>query len=288
MTRSTDQILRAATTTLAAAGLPDAATDARSLLADALGVARDRLILLGPDPVPQTAIATFEAALLRRIAGEPVARIIGRRLFWGRPFVITPAVLDPRADTETLIATALQGPAPAQLLDLGTGSGAIALTLLAEWPQARAVATDISPAALQVAAQNADHLGVTARLTLTQSDWFSHVTGRFDLIVSNPPYIAAAELDDLSPEVRNHDPLLALSPGGDGLQPYRLIAAQAGAHLTDQGRLILEIGWQQGDDVMAILSAEGWQDVQRIPDLEGRDRVILGRKPPQAAILAGK
>lgn len=283
MTRSVDQALHLATRTLSAAGLPEAASDARHLLAHAMGVARDRLILLGPEPVLAPAGAAFDASLKRRLNREPVARIIGTRMFWGRAFTITPDVLDPRADTETLIAAALQGPAPARLLDLGTGSGAIALTLLAEWTDARAQATDISPHALAVAARNAASLDLTARVDLTLSDWFTHVTAMFDLIVSNPPYIAAAELPHLAPEVLNHDPVQALSPGQDGLAPYRIIAAQAADHLTAQGRVLVEIGWQQGAEVVAILASHGWSDLALIRDLGGRDRVVSGRKPKQDA-----
>lgn len=277
MNRTVDQTLRTAAQTLAAAGIADAAGDARYLLAHALGVGRDRLLLLGPDPMPAEAEARLAKMLARRIAHEPVTRIIGQRMFWGRSFTVTPDVLDPRPDTETLIAAALDGPVPARFLDLGTGSGAIALTLLAEWPEAKGMATDISDPALAVATQNAQALGVAGRLETIRSDWFNAVSGRFDLILSNPPYIAAHELADLSPEVRLHDPAIALSPGDDGLAPYRIIAAQSPAYLSAQGRVIVEIGWQQGADVTAIFRAAGWREIRLIPDIEGRDRVVIAR-----------
>lgn len=279
MSRTVDQSLRAAVQALAEAGIPDAAADARHLLAHALGVSRDRLILIGPDPMPIEAQESLDRLLARRIAREPVARITGQRLFWGRSFAVTPDVLDPRADTETLIATALEGAAPTRLLDLGTGSGAIALTLLAEWPQARAVATDISPAALAVAARNASALDVADRLELLLSDWFTGITGRFDLILSNPPYIAADEMPGLAPEVLLHDPSMALSPGGDGLAPYRIIAAQASAYLAAEGRVMVEIGWKQGAAVKAIFASAGWRDLRLIRDMEGRDRVLSALIP---------
>lgn len=279
MSISVDQALRASVQALREAGIDDAAVDARHLMAHALEVGRDRLILMGPEAMPAAAMARLEQALTRRIAREPVARIVGERIFWGRAFSVTPDVLDPRADTETLIAAALDGAAPTRLLDLGTGSGAIALTLLAEWPQARAVATDISPAALQVAALNAQALGVTDRLELIRSDWCAAVTDRFDLIVSNPPYIAAAEMEGLAPEVLLHDPAIALSPGGDGLSAYRHIAAQAPAHLAPAGRVIVEIGWTQGAAVSAVFAQAGWRDLRVIPDMEGRDRVVLAQNP---------
>lgn len=283
MNVSVDQALRASIQALREAGIEDAAVDARHLLAHALGVGRDRLILMGPDVMPADAAARLEQALARRIAREPVARIVGERMFWGRAFSVTPDVLDPRADTETLIATALGGPAPTRLLDLGTGSGAIALTLLAEWPQARAVATDISAAALKVAALNAKALGVAQRLDLIRSDWCAEVTGHFDLIVSNPPYIAAAEMAGLAPEVVLHDPAIALSPGGDGLSAYRRIAAQAPAHLAPAGRVIVEIGWTQGAEVADVFAQAGWHDLRVIPDMEGRDRVVLAQNPADPA-----
>ncbi len=288
MTRSIAETLRDAVRRLDSAGIQEASADARHLLAHALGVGRDRLILIGPDPMPDDARVAFEAALARRLAREPVSRIIGQRLFWGRIFGVTPDVLDPRADTETLIAAALAGPVPDRLLDLGTGSGAIALTLLAEWPRARAVATDISPAALAVAAQNARALEVADLVELRLSDWFADVTGRFDLILSNPPYIAADEMPGLAPEVVLHDPALALSPGGDGLSPYRIIAAQAAAHLTPEGRVMVEIGWTQGADVLAIFAAQGWRDLRLIRDLEGRDRVLCALIPVDLAEMTRK
>lgn len=288
MSQSIDQTLRAAAKALAAAGIPDAAGDARYLLAHALGIGRDRLLLTGPEPMPEAAETQLAALLARRIAREPVTRIIGQRMFWGRAFTVTPDVLDPRPDTETVIAAALDGPAPARLLDLGTGSGAIAVTLLAEWPGSRGIATDISDPALAVATQNAQALGVASRLETIRSDWFNAVTGRFDLILSNPPYIAAHELADLSPEVRLHDPAIALSPGDDGLAPYRIIAAQAPAYLSAQGRVIVEIGWQQGADVTAIFQAAGWREIRLIPDMEGRDRVVIARADTDPAEMTRK
>jgi release factor glutamine methyltransferase len=283
MSRTIAEAQRAAVLALTAEGITDAGSDARHLLAHVLDVGRDRLILIGSDPMPADALMRLEQAVARRIAREPVARIIGRRLFWGRDFAITPDVLDPRGDTETLIAAALDGPAPARLLDLGTGSGAIAVTLLAEWPQAQGVATDISAAALGVAGQNAQALGVAERLELVLSDWCAELSGRFDLILSNPPYISAQEMEGLEPEVLQHDPALALSPGGDGLDAYRRIAAQAPRYLAPQGRVIVEIGWQQGQDVLEIFRKAGWQEQRLIADLAGRDRVVVARNPAQQA-----
>ncbi|SEP57409.1 peptide chain release factor N(5)-glutamine methyltransferase [Thalassovita taeanensis] len=275
MSRTVAEAIRAGAAQLKAAGIDG--SDARVLLAGAMGVARERLLIMGPDAVPEAAEAAFTAALARRAAREPVSKILGRRAFWGRAFIVTPDVLDPRPETESLIAEALAGDVPGRVLDLGTGSGCIVVTLLAEWPQAVGVAVDLSDAALDVAGRNAAALGVAERLELIRSDWFSAVEGRFDLIVSNPPYISEAEMAGLSPEVRGHDPLMALSPGGDGLAPYRIIAAQAAGYLTQGGRLMVEIGWQQGADVARIFADAGLVDVRVLPDLDGRDRVVVAR-----------
>lgn len=266
--------LSAAVRHLEAAGIEGAGRDARILLAEAMGVARDRLLLHLDDDLAAEMQARFEGMVALRAARAPVSRIIGRRVFWGRDFRVTEAVLDPRPETEGLIAEALAGPAAQRLLDLGTGSGILAVTLLAEWPAARGVACDISCAALEIAAQNAARHGVSARVDLIRSDWFAAVPGRFDLIVANPPYIAAAEMAGLAEEVRGHDPRAALTDEADGLTAYRTIIAGAGAHLDPGGRILLEIGWRQGAAVVALLAGEGFAGVSILPDLAGHDRVI--------------
>ena len=264
---------------LEAAGIDGAAGDARALLAEAVGIARDRLTLHLGDDLEPGAAERFAALIARRAAREPVAKILGRREFWGRDFAVTADVLDPRPETECLIAEALAGPKPLALLDLGTGSGILAVTLLAEWPEVRGVATDLSDAALAVAARNAARNGVAARLELIRADWFDGVTGVFDLIVSNPPYIAATEMAGLMPEVRAHDPRGALTDEAYGLSAYRAIAGGAGVHLHPGGRLMVEIGWTQGPEVADILRAAGFEAVAVLPDLEGRDRVVCGVWP---------
>lgn len=270
------QALRRATDTLAQAGIPDARTDARALLAHALALDPARLTLHLPDPLPPEAQARLDAALQARLARQPVSQIIGKRLFWGRNFIVTPDVLDPRPETECLIATALEEPS-FKLLDLGTGSGCILLTLLGERPLAQGTGADLSPQALAVAQQNAKAIAPRARLVL--SDWCKAIEGRFDLIVSNPPYIAADEMPHLAPEVRDHEPHMALSPGGDGLDAYRAIAAQAPARLLPGGRLIVEIGPTQGRAVAELFRKAGLHGVEIRPDLDQRDRVVLARKP---------
>ena len=258
------------------AGVPEAATDARALLAHAAGIAPDRLTLHLPDPAADDLVARFGALVARRAARAPVSHLTGGRLFWGRRFIVTPDVLDPRPETETLVAQALSAPF-ARVLDLGTGSGAILLSLLAEQTAAVGVGVDLSAPALTVAQRNADAFGLTDRCAFLHGSWFAPVTGRFDLIVSNPPYIAAAEMAALSPEVRLHEPHLALTPGGDGLDAYRAIAAGVMAHLAPQGRLLLEIGPTQGPAVVQLLAQAGLEPAQILQDMDGRDRVVMAQ-----------
>lgn len=260
------------------AGVEDAARDARLLLGHALGIAPNRLTLHMADLLPPEAAARFEAAIAARAARQPVSQITGRRLFWGRSFHVTRDVLDPRPETECLIAAALSAPF-ATVLDLGTGSGCILVTLLAERPGARGVGVDLSDAALAIARENAAALGVGPRADFRDSDWFAQVSGRFDLIVANPPYIAAAEMPTLAPEVRDWEPHLALTPGGEGLEAYRAIATGAGAHLAPGGRLLVEIGPTQGLAVAALFRAAGLQGMAILPDLDGRDRVVAATAP---------
>ncbi|MDT8855651.1 peptide chain release factor N(5)-glutamine methyltransferase [Paracoccaceae bacterium Fryx2] len=272
------EALRAATARLAAAGVPDPARDARHLLAHAARLPADRLTLHLSDTLTPDAADRLDAALAARAQRQPVSQIVGHRLFWGRRFGVTRDTLDPRPETEALIAAALAEPF-ARVLDLGTGTGAILLTLLAERPAARGVATDISAAALEVARGNAAGMGLADRADFLLSDWFACVTGRFDLVVANPPYIAAAEMADLSPEVRDWEPHLALTPGGDGLAAYRAIAAAAPAHLAPGGRLMVEIGPTQGAAVSALFATAGLTGIAVLPDLDRRDRLVLGRMP---------
>lgn len=271
-------VLPAAVARLRAAGVADPARDARLLLAHAAALPADRLTLHLDDALGETAAARFEAALAARARRQPVSQITGQRLFWGRSFRVTPDVLDPRPETEVLVAAALEA-GFARVLDLGTGSGAILLTLLAERDSAHGLGVDRSPPALAVAAANARALGVAGRCALRPSDWFARVSGRFDLIVSNPPYLAAAEMAALAPESRHWEPAAALAGGEDGLDAYRLIAARAGAYLIPGGRLLLEIGPAQRAAVVALLGRAGFAAVVSRPDLDGRDRVIDARWP---------
>lgn len=253
-------LLRQGGNRLVEAGNRDGRRDARLLLQHATGLSQTDLVA-----DPDRAIGAHEAMLFagfieRRAAGEPVSRIIGKRDFYGRHFEVTPDVLDPRADTETLIDAVLplvREREGCSILDIGTGSGAIIVTLLAQLPSASGVATDKSEAALAVARRNAVSHQVDGRLELLQTDWASGCRGPFDLIVSNPPYIPAADIAGLDVDVREHDPILALAGGDDGLDAYRMLLPQARELLLPQGHVAVEFGAGQHDDVVAIASAAG-------------------------------
>ncbi|MBF9036156.1 peptide chain release factor N(5)-glutamine methyltransferase [Rhodobacterales bacterium HKCCE2091] len=261
------------------AGVPDPATDARTLMAAALGIPRDRLLLRLRDGIDDDTLDLFHLHVAERRRRRPVSQITGRRAFYGREFRVTPDVLDPRPETETLVTAALSAPFD-RVLDLGTGTGCIAITLLAERGTATGLATDISEPALAVARANAAALGVADRLDLRLSDWFDAVGGRFDLVVSNPPYIDRATWETLAPEVRDHEPRLALTPGEDGLAPYRVIAAAAPRHLAPGGRLFVETGADQGPAVAEMFRAAGLDAVAIHPDMDGRDRVVSALRSP--------
>ncbi len=265
-------------TTLRDAGIDSADIDARWIMAHVLGVVPDRLILFVHDALSAERERAFEAAIQDRCAFKPVSHIIGGRWFHGHWFRVTGAVLDPRPETEGLVDLALGAPF-STVLDLGTGSGAIVLSLLAARPDATGIGTDLSAPALEVARLNALDLGLAARAQFVQSDWFDRVTGRFDLIVSNPPYISEAEFAALAPDVARWEPRRALTPGGDGLDPYRVITARACDHLNPGGRLVVEIGHLQGPAVFEMFRAAGLDDVGVHPDMNGKDRVVSGAMP---------
>lgn len=240
-------------------------------ITDALGEARRLWVAAVSDSTE------YQDLIDRRASREPLSHVLGYRDFYKHRFIVTAAVLDPRPDTETLIETALTVPFY-RVLDLGTGSGCIILSLLAENPNASGVGTDLSDKALAVAKQNAEKLGVTSRVSLKQSDWFDGVAGQFDLIVSNPPYIAADEMQALQPEVRDHEPRMALTDEKDGLSCYRAIIAGASGYLTDAGHLIVEIGPTQGQAVSDMMHKQRFAEIRVIQDLDGRDRVVSGQK----------
>lgn len=263
---------------LRAAGVDDPMGDARRLLSHAMGLAPGRLTLHLSDTLSKAQNTAFSGAITAREARVPVSHLVGGRWFFDRWFKVTADVLDPRPDTEALVLQALSKPFT-NVLDLGLGTGCILLTLLAENSLAKGTGTDISPKALAVAHQNSVALDLQNRVQVLRSDWFEKVQGQFDLIVSNPPYIGADEMAGLAPEVRDHEPHLALSPGGDGLDAYRIITSKARAHLTNGGRLIVEIGPTQGKTVRKMFDDSGFCDVRVDQDLDGRDRVVQGVNP---------
>ena len=271
------EALRLAIPRLSQAGVDGPGRDARILLAHAMQVPADRLTMHLDDPLSDDIQARFEAAVLAREARQPVAQITGRRLFWGRSFRVTPDVLDPRPETETLVAAALEQPF-LHVLDLGTGTGCILLTLLMERPDSWGLGVELSPKAFSVAQANRRDYAMEGPMVLRQGSWYEPVTQAFDLIVSNPPYIAAAEMAGLAPEVRDWEPHLALTPGGDGLDAYRAISAGAPEHLTPGGRLMVEIGPTQSRAVAQLFAEAGLQGIALRQDMDGRDRVVIGVK----------
>lgn len=272
------EAMAAAAARLRAAGVPEPARDARILLAHAAQVDAARVTLIAPEDIAPEIQDRYEHLIALRAVRVPVSHLVGEREFYGRSFKVSSEVLDPRPETETLIEAALAEDFR-HVLDLGTGSGCILVTLLAERPETTGTGTDLSEDACLQASANAvlHHVGDRARILNT--DWFDDVDGRFDLIVSNPPYLAAFEMDEVAPEVREHEPRMALTDEGDGLSCYRIIAAQAGSYLTSNGRVICEIGRDQGVDVHEIFTREGWSSVTVLQDLDRRDRVIVARNP---------
>lgn len=282
-----DALLRDARTRLQAGG--GDAVDAECLLAHALGQSRAWLYAHADQDVDAARAARFDTLVTRRLAGEPVAYLTGLRGFWHFDLQVTPDTLIPRPETELLVELALArmpmrmqtGAEPAsRIADLGSGSGAIALALAHERPDARVVATDASDAALGVARRNAKALGLHA-IDFRQGDWLVPLAGeRFDLIVSNPPYIAADDPHLVQGDLR-HEPAAALASGGDGLDAIRVIVRDAPAHLVPGGWLLLEHGWEQGASVRGLLAEAGFVEITTHHDLEGRDRVTLARSPLQ-------
>lgn len=267
----------AATARLRAAGVPDPARDARILLAHAARVDATRVTLIAPEDLSPDIEDRYEQLVALRAIRVPVSQLIGEREFYGRRFKVSGDVLDPRPETETLIEAALADPF-SRVLDLGVGSGCILVTLLAERTGARGTGTDVSEAACLQASANAVLHRVDGRAEILCSDWFDKVEGQFDLIVSNPPYIARSEWDSLSDEVRRHEPRLALTDDGDGLEAYRRIAGDVMAFLAPGGRVLLEIGPTQAELVAGLLKNAGLTRIRVVSDLDGRDRVVCARR----------
>ncbi len=263
------------------AGIDTPDLDARLLLEHALGLSRSDFITKSEQSVSETDVARALSLIDRRVAREPVGRILGHRAFWTIDLALNPDTLEPRPDTETVVEAVLKAiPDPnaaLNLLDLGTGTGCILLALLAELPNARGLGVDLSPLAVEAAAGNAARNGLSARARFQTGDWGSGIKDRFDIVVSNPPYIPSADIAALEPEVREHDPRRALDGGPDGLAPYRVIAAQLPALLVPGGLVAVEVGQGQAPDVAGLFAAQGLRGIESVRDLGGIDRCIRGR-----------
>jgi release factor glutamine methyltransferase len=269
--------------TFKACGIEDPKREAGITLSAASGVTPVALIV-APEAPLGSAAARVEEFAARRAAGEPLSRIVGKREFWGLELAISPQVLDPRPGTETIVEASLRRlkgrrEEPLRVLDLGVGSGALICALLAEFAHARGVGVDISAGAADLARRNVEACGLAGRAEIRVGDWTKGVEGPFDLIVSNPPYVARADLSRLPREVRNFDPRLALDGGIDGLDAYRRILPESRSLLSGGAWLMVEIGAGQAADVLAIAERSGFVDAAIDKDLAGLDRVVAARSP---------
>jgi release factor glutamine methyltransferase len=272
---------RAVTQAFREAGLDSPDLDARLIVGHALGLHHAALASNGQRQLTEAEAASAAALVERRLAREPVARIIGRKEFWGLDLAVTSATLVPRPDTETVAEAALAAipdrSLPLRIADFGTGTGALLLALLSEFPHAAAIGTDLSAAALAVARDNALHLGLASRADFVACDYGAALRGPFDLVVCNPPYIASGEIAGLDAEVRDYDPRLALDGGLSGLDGYRAVVADARRILSAQGVLVVELGAGQASSVTDVMREGGIVAERPKPDLSGHFRALLGR-----------
>ncbi len=284
MNRNLLQAWQGARSRLEAAGVPGPVIDARVLVEAACGVTRADIVgdpyrEIGPEEA-----ARLDDYLERRIRREPVSHILGRRGFWNIMLGVTPGVLTPRPETEVIVDHALRlfpEGRPLRILDLGVGSGAILLAILAERPAARGLGVDVSEEALAVARDNAASLGLAGRVALLRGDWTAGLAeADFDLVVSNPPYIATGVIETLDPEVRVYEPRLALDGGADGLDAYRRLAPEILRVLKPGGRFLVEIGYDQRTAVETLFREAGAVEVETLQDLSTHDRVVAGAKKP--------
>jgi release factor glutamine methyltransferase len=282
--RTIGAALAAARATLREAGIESAALDARLLVAHALNMRVETIVAWPERPLPQSASDALELAVSRRAAYEPIAYIVGHKEFWSLDFHVGPGVLVPRPDTETLVAAVLDHVGdrsrPFTILDLGTGTGCILLSLLSELPGASGIGVDIDATAIRSAQTNADLLGVAPRARFIRSAWMAGIDHQFDIVVSNPPYIATDDISALPADVR-HEPALALDGGRDGLHAYRAIIADVGRVLAPGGLLAVEIGWGQREAVEALLRKRGLVLNESRADFNGVVRCILARRLSQ-------
>lgn len=280
MTRG--EAVRAVAARLRAAGCETPELDARTLAAAAFGLDAAGLIASGGHEAPADERGRLEAFAGRRVAGEPVARILGRREFWGLDFALSPETLVPRPDSETIVEAALaeagKRDRALRVLDLGTGTGCLLLAILSERPNAFGVGVDLSPLAATAARENAEALGLGDRATFVAGCWGDALGGTFDLVVSNPPYIRSADVGGLDVEVRAHDPRLALDGGNDGLDAYRALARALPRLLAEDGAAVFELGAGQAGDVSEIMAEAGFAVSPAAPDLGGVPRALTVRR----------
>lgn len=276
------ELLASARHRLSQGGVGDPGLDARLLVEHFTATSRADAIARPDDPVTAAAVDSLDSALARRLAGEPVHRILGFRDFYGLRLFLSAETLEPRPDTETLVEAVLARVeaiaarrGKCRILDLGTGTGAIALALLGAVPAATAMGVDVSEDALATASRNARQLGLADRFKAVKSDWFAKISGRFDVIVSNPPYIPSDEVGALQVEVRDFDPRRALDGGYDGLEAYRIIADGAKAFLAPEGYLGVEIGSTQKAEAGRLFRQAGFVLIDARADLAGNDRVLV-------------
>ena len=278
----TGEVITAGAKRLSEAGIEDARREMRLILSHVTGRSLTHLMTYPEEPVDD--VIAVEALIARRAGREPLSRILGYREFWKDRFTITPDTLDPRADTETLIEGVLvawEGRSqPRNILDLGTGSGCILLSLLREFSDATGLGIDLSDGAVEAAAHNAEALGVSDRAEFRTGNWFHGLTGEFDLIVSNPPYIETDVIAGLEPEVRHFDPMLALDGGGDGLDPYPILTTMAPRFLRQGGMLVMEVGQGQAKRVSELAVGSGFGSVWTRHDLGGIERGVFCQKYP--------
>ena len=280
MAKTYEHHLRAAAAKLKQGGIDSADSDARLLLMKASGLSRAGLIMQANDEAPPRVQDAYFALIKRRLAYEPIAHIIGTQEFWALAFEVTGDVLIPRPETEGVVEKGLallEGRKEPRILDVGTGSGAILISLLSELPAARGIGIDISEGALKIAARNAQRNGVDKRCTWVNSDFLDSVEGTFDLVVSNPPYIDELAMERLPDDVKNFEPHLALSGGADGLAAYRKIIKGLLRVLKPGGHVVFEIGFDQGESVPALLAAAGLKDIIIHKDLAGHDRTVSAK-----------
>jgi release factor glutamine methyltransferase len=276
-----DALLADATARLKSAGIDQPMREARLLLAEASGLAFSTIMAWPEREIGET--ERFKALLDRRLGFEPLSRILGRREFWSLDFALGPDTLDPRPDSETLVEAVLDAiadrRAPLRLVDFGTGTGCLLLALLSELPNAWGLGLDKSFGAAKVAKANARRLGFADRACFAVGDWDAGLLGRFDIMVSNPPYIPSAEIDGLMPEVRLFDPLAALDGGADGLAPYRILVPAATRLLMPGGLMALECGQGQAVTITSLMARQNVPSVEIKRDLAGIERVIVARTP---------